>query len=141
MKKFLILSFVFLIITGLVLSAISISRAQEEHKISVLNEADPGSRVDLEEHIVPNKINVVDFYADWCGPCRNIAPYLEALDNNREDVVVLKVNIDNWDSPVCQQYKINSVPSFLIYDEEGNLTFEGEEAWNEVIRMLEELES
>ena len=87
--------------------------------IIAINASSPGSEVDLEKYIYPGKITIVDFYADWCGPCRQIGPYLEKLHNEREDIIVRKVNIDKWGSPVCKQFNINSVPSFLIYNEKG----------------------
>jgi len=105
-------------------------------KCFIINESSPGSKVYLEDYIVPGKINIIDFYADWCGPCKKIAPYLEELDENRDDVVVFKVNIKEWDSPVCKQYNINSVPCFLIYDEKGNLKYSGDEAYEEVVNMI-----
>ncbi|MEQ8222357.1 MAG: thioredoxin family protein, partial [Candidatus Eremiobacterota bacterium] len=110
MKKHLRLSILFCIIF---LGFLTIN---SEGKCLIINEDDPGSRIKLEDYIVPGQINIIDFYADWCNPCKKIAPHLEDLDKRRDDVVVLKVNIDTWDSPVCRQFTIKSVPSFLIYD-------------------------
>jgi len=138
MKRDLIVSVIMVLAVSLLFMA-AIAFAEEEHKLPVLNEDNPGGEVDIEKYLVPDKINIIDFYADWCGPCRNIAPYLEELDASREDVVVLKINIKEWGSPVCEQYGINSVPSFMIYDETGKLTYEGDKAWDEVMKMLDEL--
>lgn len=108
-------------------------------KCKILNEKNPGGTVNIKDHLVPGKTNIIDFYADWCGPCKKIAPHLEELNDNKDNnVVVLKVNIKEWDSPVCKQYDINSVPSFMIYDGKGKLVSEGDEAYDKVINMINE---
>ena len=140
MKKKIVIFAVLVALVSALLLTNAFCVAEEEHKLPVLNEDNPGGEVNIEEYLIPGKINVIDFYAEWCSPCRNITPYLEELDATREDLVVLKINIKEWDSPVCQQYGINSVPNFMIYNEEGKLAIEGDKAWDEVMRMLNELE-
>lgn len=81
-----------------------------------------GNTVNLEEHLVPGKVTIVDFYADWCGPCRAISPFLDKLAKSDSDVVVRKVDIIKWGTPVTQQYGINSIPHIRIYDGKGKLT-------------------
>ena len=46
------------------------------------------------EEEIKEGIVLVDFYADWCGPCKMIAPILETFSAKHEDVKVLKVNVD-----------------------------------------------
>lgn len=87
-------------------------------KIQKINQA--GSRVDIRKHLVPGKVTIVDFYADWCGPCRAIAPFLEGLAGNDPDVYLRKVDIKDWHSPVAQQYAIRSIPRIEVYDRRGN---------------------
>jgi thioredoxin 1 len=56
---------------------------------------------------------MVDFYADWCGPCRMIAPFLEEVQTEL-GVDVVKVNID--ESPdIASQYNIMSIPTLAIF--------------------------
>ena len=129
-----------LIVTFLLLSVFIISSCSSSSKIIAINAKDPGGEVDLKKYVYSGKTTIFDFYADWCGPCRQVGPYLEKLDETREDIVVRKVNIKNWGSPVCKQYNINSVPCFKIYDEKGKLKAEGDEAKQEVIKLLEKIE-
>jgi thiol-disulfide isomerase/thioredoxin len=80
-----------------------------------------GDYVDVAHSLVPGKINVVDFYADWCGPCRMVTPYLEKLVHDDRDIVLRKVDIVNWVSPVAKQYEITSIPHVDVYDRKGKL--------------------
>ena len=59
---------------------------------------------------------VVDFWAEWCGPCRMIGPALEELSNELgEKVTVVKINIDeNPGTP--QKYGVRGVPTLMIFD-------------------------
>ena len=57
---------------------------------------------------------LVDFYADWCGPCRALAPALEQLAQEETGAKVVKVNVD--DSPsLAMRYRISSIPSLLVF--------------------------
>jgi thioredoxin 1 len=57
---------------------------------------------------------LVDFYAEWCGPCKMLGPVLQTFSNQREDVLVLKVNIDEH-SELMESFKIMSVPTLMLY--------------------------
>lgn len=80
-----------------------------------------GSRVEIAKHLVSGQVTVIDFYADWCGPCRMISPYLEKLAKDDPDVVLRKVDIVKWGTPVAEQYQITSIPRIDVYDRAGKL--------------------
>lgn len=57
---------------------------------------------------------LVDFYADWCGPCKMLAPLLEEIANDRPNIKIVKVNVD--ESPeLASRYRIDSVPSLKVF--------------------------
>jgi thioredoxin 1 len=57
---------------------------------------------------------LVDFWAPWCGPCRIVAPHLEELNGERDDLTVVKLNVD--DNPqTAAQYNVMSIPTLLLF--------------------------
>ena len=57
---------------------------------------------------------LVDFWAPWCGPCRIVAPHLEELNNERQDLRVVKLNVD--DNPqTAAQYGVMSIPTLILF--------------------------
>ena len=80
-----------------------------------------GESVALDKHMVKGGVTIFDFYADWCGPCRRLAPKLESFVQETPNVYLRKINIKKWGSPVAKKYEIHSVPSIWIYDKRGRL--------------------
>ena len=61
-----------------------------------------------------NRLVVVDFYATWCGPCKIIAPKLEALATEyKDEIIVLKVDVDE-NEEVAAEYQIEAMPTFVF---------------------------
>lgn len=59
---------------------------------------------------------VADFWAPWCGPCRMLAPELEAaLEELGEKVQLIKVNIDDFPELAANDYKVLGVPTLVIF--------------------------
>jgi thioredoxin 1 len=66
------------------------------------------------EVLESDKLNVIDFWAEWCGPCRAIGPVIEELSKEYEGKVnVGKVNVDN-NPTVSMNYGITSIPAILF---------------------------
>ena len=59
---------------------------------------------------------LVDFYADWCGPCKMIAPILEEVAAERTDITVLKVNVDEA-AALAGRFGIVSIPTLIVMKE------------------------
>lgn len=56
---------------------------------------------------------MIDFYADWCGPCRHITPVMTQIANEQTDFKVFKVNVDNSQT-LAGQFNISSIPCVLF---------------------------
>jgi thioredoxin 1 len=63
---------------------------------------------------------LVDFYADWCGPCQQLAPLLEELAAELPDARIVKVNVDHSPS-LAAKYSVNSIPSLKVF-KKGTIT-------------------
>ena len=57
---------------------------------------------------------LVDFWAPWCGPCRLVAPVMEEIANERDDIRVVKVNTDE-NQQTAVQYQIISIPTMILF--------------------------
>ena len=96
------------------------------------------------------KVVYIDFWASWCGPCRQMMPYSKQLhdnltDSQKKQIAFLYISIDaneeawkkaitdlgmegkqvispgNWSSKVCSYFQINSIPRYMIMDKKGNI--------------------
>ena len=56
---------------------------------------------------------LIDFWATWCGPCRMIAPVIEEIANEREDILVCKCNVDE-EVPLAVQFGVNVIPTLVV---------------------------
>ena len=64
--------------------------------------------------IIKSGTTLVDFYADWCGPCKMLGPVLEEVSNEYPDIEFVKVNVDeNMD--LAGQFGIMSIPTVFIF--------------------------
>ncbi|MGN0158681.1 MAG: thioredoxin [Brotaphodocola sp.] len=67
------------------------------------------------EVLKSDKPVLVDFYADWCGPCRMMAPAVEALAEELADLAVVgKLNVDENDE-IAMQYGVMSIPTLIVF--------------------------
>lgn len=57
---------------------------------------------------------LVDFYADWCGPCQMMGPVVEELSTEMEQVKVGKLNIDEQ-MAIAQKYGVMTIPTFMVF--------------------------
>jgi thiol-disulfide isomerase/thioredoxin len=99
-----------------------------------------GATIDMSAYLVPGKTTIVDFYSEYCTPCRQLGPHIEALVKGRDDLMLVKVDLNrpghvgiDWQSPVAQQFHLDGIPHLKIYGPDGKLQSEGEPALNQVL--------
>ncbi len=80
-----------------------------------------GAQVDITKHLALGNVTIVDFYADWCGPCRQVSPSLEQMANTDPEIALRKIDIVNWNTAVAKQYNIHSIPQVNVYNRGGRL--------------------
>ena len=66
-----------------------------------------------EEVLKSDKTVLIDFYADWCGPCKMLSPIIENVANENEDIKVVKIDVDNAQD-LAIKYQIYSIPTIVV---------------------------
>lgn len=80
-------------------------------KMAVIKITNENFQNEVLESTVPV---LVDFYADWCGPCRMLRPSLEAIATERSDVKVAAVNVDE-EAELAIRFGISSIPCVILF--------------------------
>jgi len=95
-----------------------------------------GEPLNLRDHLVPGKYTLFDYYADWCPPCREMAPRLEELARRNPNLAIRKIDIVDWNHPVAEQQDVHDLPYLRLYDPEGRLLLEGEATFDALERLF-----
>ena len=69
-----------------------------------------------EEVLKSEKPVLVDFYADWCGPCKMLSPIVDQVAEENEDIKVVKVNVDDAQD-LAMKYQVMSIPTLVVIKE------------------------
>jgi len=75
------------------------------------------NRSNFEEEVMNSEKPVLlDFWASWCGPCRRVAPVLEEIAAERQDIKVVKVNVDEQPE-LASWFQIMSIPTLMVIED------------------------
>ncbi len=95
------------------------------------------TKAELEKELSNNKVVLIDFYADWCGPCKKLAPHLVKLDKTHgKTIKIIKVNVDNAQE-LAKEYQISSIPAlYLIKDKKINKKELGYQNYEQLVDFI-----
>ncbi len=87
------------------------------------------------KELIKDGVWIVDFYADWCGPCKMLGSVLEELENYN----ILKINVDNFQD-IAKENKVMSIPNVFIYKDGVLLnSFVGYKSKEEIESFIKEV--
>ena len=71
---------------------------------------------DFEREVLNSERKVlVDFFASWCGPCRMLAPIIDEIADERSDVKVVKINVDD-EPELASEFGVMSIPTLIVFE-------------------------
>lgn len=84
------------------------------------------------------KIILLDFYADWCGPCRMVSPIVDEIAKENPDYLVGKINVDN-EPKLAQDFDVSSIPVLLVM-RDGKIVNQsvGAKTKQQILAMIED---
>lgn len=72
------------------------------------------------KNLIKEGVTLVDFYATWCGPCKMLAPQLEQLAEKRQDINVIKIDVDQHEE-LAAEFNIRVVPTLILFKDGANI--------------------
>ena len=90
------------------------------------------------EELLKNDLVILDFYADWCGPCQMLSEDLEIIATERTAGLIVKINVDKHQN-IATKYGVMSIPNIYIYKNNKELThfvgYKSAEEINDLIKV------
>lgn len=104
-----------------------------------------GRKVDIAKLLAPDKVTIVDFYGEWCGPCRVLETRLQHLMRGKQNLALRRVDIGKWDNDAAKQatneFRVEALPYIRVYDARGKYVGSVTGGmWDEVLGMIAKAE-
>ncbi len=94
------------------------------------------TKENFKELIAQDKVTIVDFWAEWCGPCRMLGPILDKIAEENQNINVLKVNVDEL-SDISAEYGIRNIPAVFIFKNNEQINkFVGVKSKEEILKLI-----
>jgi len=102
-----------------------------------------GAAFDLDKHLAKGKVTIVDFWAEWCGPCHALSPKLEHLVRDRDGIALRTIELVSWESAAAKQatgqFKLPGLPYVRVYGPNGR--FAGAVIGNDIEKINKLIEA
>lgn len=103
---------------------------------------DGKAKIDVAKLLAPNKITIIDFYADWCGPCAILEGRMQRYMAAHPNIALRRVNIGKWDNAAAAQatreFHLQSLPYLRVYAPDGRFVRPVNGGmWDEVLEVVE----
>lgn len=116
-----------LLVVGIIIASIFINKKTEEYiqgsnNENIINENEEEDSMNVlkvtddtfEQEVLKSNIPVlIDFYADWCGPCKMLSPIVDEVAAENDDIKVVKVNVDEAQNTAIK-YQVMSIPTLVV---------------------------
>ena len=89
---------------------INIKNEEEENEMEILKVTSENFE---SEVLQSDKTVLIDFYADWCGPCKMLSPIVDEVAEENTDIKVVKINVDNAQD-LAMKYQVMSIPTLVV---------------------------
>ena len=116
-NKISIIIITVLFVVGMIILSIYLNNV---NKVEISNEEESGMEIikvtsaNFEEEVLnSDKTVLIDFYADWCGPCKAYSPIVESVAAENEDIKVVKIDVDNAQD-IAYKYQVMSIPTTVV---------------------------
>lgn len=115
-EKIIYIVLAVLFIAVLIGISLGTGKKAEKTKVEVANSVIPVTSANFEQEVLnSDKRVLVDFYADWCGPCKILSPRVAEIANENKDLKVVKINVDQ-NEDLARKYNISSMPTLLVIE-------------------------
>jgi thioredoxin len=112
---------VLFIISGITLSAQTDKKPEMLTKETFMKKVWDYAKDTSEFVYLGDKPCIIDFYADWCGPCRKIAPYMEEFSKSYNDIYIYKINVDQQ-KELAALFQARNIPTVIFVPMKGQPT-------------------
>ena len=111
-----------------------------------ISSASDGQKIDVAKTIVPGKVTVLDYWAEWCSPCHLVDIRLQHLVQSNPNLAVRRVNIGKWDNAAAAQatseFRAEALPYVRVYDARGKFVGDATGgAWDKILELVEKARS
>ena len=115
---------------------------EEARRALDIASASEGEKIDVAKTVVPGKVTVLDYWAEWCSPCHLLDIRLQHLAKADPNLAVRRINVGRWDNAAAKQVtsevRAEALPYVRVYDARGKFVGAATGgAWDRIVQLVE----